>query len=247
MTDLLEQLWQRFEIGRVFQSDRSRRRFLVHAVVATALLTIASLLARPYLSFLSDAQALREFVSGFGILGPVAIIVLQAGQVVLAPVPGQILALVAGYLFGPWWGTLFNMIGITIGSTIAFWLSRKYGRPYVEDIVHEEALERFDAISEQNARATLFVIFLIPGLPDDVICFAGGLTSIPLWQLVIIAVVGRLPAFFLVNVVGGMLGTEEFVGALSLGIALIAASILGYLNRHRLLEFFGDGSSSERF
>lgn len=245
MSNLLERLRRRLEIERFFQSDRSRRRFLLHVLVGAVVLTIAYLLARPYLSFLSDPQEVREFVRGFGILGPLAIVGLQAGQVVLAPVPGQVLALVAGYLFGPWWGTLYNMIGITIGSTIAFWLSRRYGRPYVENMVHEEVLERFDAISERNARSALFVIFLFPGLPDDIICFAGGLTSIPLWQLIVIAVLGRLPAFFLVNVVGSLLGTEEFASALVLGIALLAATVLGYLNRRRLLTVFGEDSRGE--
>lgn len=243
MSELFERLRRRFDIERVFQSDRSRRRFLVHVLVATVILLVAYVIARPYLSFLSDPQSVREFVKGFGLLGPLAIIGLQAGQVVLAPVPGQILALVAGYLFGPWWGTLYNMIGITIGSAIAFWLSRRYGRPYVETIVHEDALERFDAISDQNARSALFVIFLFPGLPDDIICFAGGLTSIPLWQLVGIAVLGRLPAFFLVNVVGSLIGGEELVRAGLLGIVLLAISVLGYLNRRRLLEYFGGSST----
>ncbi len=145
---------------------------------------------------MTNAAELRVFIRQYGVFSPVVVIALQALQVVFAPIPGQVLAVVAGYLFGAWWGTVYNMVEITIGSSIAFWLSRRFGRAYVESIVHEDALERFDAIDTDTAGLTLFVLFLIPGLPDDMLCFAGGLTGIPLWQLVGIAVVGRAPAFF---------------------------------------------------
>ena len=190
MHSLLDRLRERFGGVRIFASSRSRTRFVVHALVVAAGLAVAGVLLGPHLAFLTDARAVRTFVRGYGVWAPVVLIALQAVQVVAAPVPGQVLAVVAGYLFGAWWGTLYNMIGITIGSTVAFWLSRRYGRAYVEDIVHEGALERFDAIGDDYARPALFFLFLIPGLPDDVICFAGGLTDIPLWQLVVLAVVG---------------------------------------------------------
>lgn len=223
---------------QVFASPRARRRFLVHLVIALVVLGGVAVLLRPYVEFLTNAQALRAWVADFGVLAPLVLIALQAAQVVLAPIPGQVLAVVAGYLFGAWWGTLYNMIGITIGSTVAFWLSRRYGRPYVEDIVHEDALAMFDGIGDDPARLALFVFFLVPGLPDDVICFVGGLTRIPLWQLVAIAIVGRLPAFFLVNVVGDFLGTGRPIHAVVLTVVLVCISAWVYLQRDRLVAYF---------
>jgi uncharacterized membrane protein YdjX (TVP38/TMEM64 family) len=240
--DLLQRLRNRLGIRQVFSSPESKRRFVVHLLLLGVVLVVATLLVRRHFAFVTDPQALREFIRGYGIWAPVVLVVLQALQVVAAPIPGQILAVVAGYLFGAWWGTLYNMIGITIGSTVAFWLSRRYGRSYVEGIVHEDALEQFDTASEDYGRSALFLFFLIPGLPDDVICFVGGLTEIPLWQLIVIAVVGRAPAFFLVNVVGELLSTEQFAVALGLAGVLVAVSLLGYRYSDRLVQLF-DGAS----
>lgn len=234
----LNRLRARLENTRVFASSRSRRRFIVHLLALGFAFVVATVLVHRHFAFLTDAQAVREFIQGYGILAPVVLIVLQAVQVVVAPIPGQVLAVVAGYLFGIWWGTLYNMIGITIGSAIAFWISRRYGRTYVENIVHEETLAQFDAISDDYGRAALFFFFLVPGLPDDVICFAGGLTDIPLWQLVVLAVIGRTPAFFLVNVVGDLLGTDRFPTAIVLAALLVAISVVGYRNRDRLIQYF---------
>lgn len=224
---------------RVFASAASRRRFLRHVVVAGLLVVAAAVLLRRHLALLTDATALREFIRGFGVWAPLAFVLVQALQVVVAPIPGQVLAVVAGYLFGAWWGTLYNVVGVTLGSTLAFWLSRRFGRAYVESIVHEDALARFDAVDDDRVRVTLLVFFLIPGLPDDVLCFAGGLTRVPLWQLVVIAVVGRTPAFFLVNVVGDFLGTGRVAAAVALAALLAAASVLGYRYRDRVLDSFG--------
>lgn len=234
----LRELRGRLADAQVFASARSRRRFAVHLLVAVVVVVAVTVLARRHLGFLTNPADGRSFIRQYGVLAPVVLVVLQALQVVVAPVPGQVLAVVAGYLFGPWWGTLYNMIGITIGSTVAFWLSRRFGRSYVEGIVHDDALATFDGISDNYVRLSLFVVFLVPGLPDDVLCFVGGLTRVPLWQLVLIAIVGRAPGFFLVNVIGGYLGTGQFAAAAILTLVLVAFSVVGYLNRDRFTGLF---------
>lgn len=236
MDPRFRQLRARITKLRVFASTQSRRRFVLHLVVASVTLVAVAILMQRHLGFLTNAEELRAFIRQYGVFSPVVLMALQALQVVFAPIPGQVLAVVAGYLFGAWWGTVYNMVGITIGSGVAFWLSRRFGRAYVESIVHEDALERFDAIDTDTAGLTLFILFLIPGLPDDMLCFAGGLTEIPLWQLVGIAVVGRAPAFFLVNVVGDFLGAGRFVAAIVLTALLLAISAVGYLSHDRLIR-----------
>lgn len=222
----------------VFRSARTRRRFAVHAAVAVLALSVTVVLLRPYWSLLSNAETLRRYVAGFGAWAPLVFVVLQAAQVLVAPIPGQVLAVVAGYLFGPWLGTLYNMAGITIGSTLAFWLSRRYGRSYVERMFDAVALETFDAVAARHGLLVLFVLFLIPGLPDDVICFAGGLTSIPLRRLVLVAVVGRAPGFFLVNVFGDLLATGDVYAATLLLLVFVGLSLVGYLYRDRIVDLF---------
>ncbi|WP_248515760.1 TVP38/TMEM64 family protein [Salinarchaeum laminariae] len=229
---------------QVFSSGTARRRFFFHAVVAAVVVLAAGLLVVDRFEFLLDPDDAREFVASFGVFAPLALIVLQALQVLIAPIPGQVLAIVAGYLFGAWLGTFYNMIGIAIGSTAAFWLSRRYGRSYVEEIVHPEIVETFDAIGEDNVLATLFVLFLIPGLPDDVLCFVGGLTNLKLRKLVAVALVGRAPGFFLINVFGDRLGSGDFVGATMLAVVLLGASVLGYVYRGRLLSILRTDDSA---
>ena len=225
---------------KVFASKRARRRAIVHLLVAGLVLVAATVLVRDRLWIVTDVAALRAFVAGFGVLAPVVLILLQTLQVVLAPIPGQVLAVVAGYLFGPWWGTLFNVIGIGLGSTIAFWLSRRFGRAYVERVVSAAVLERFDDLVERRGLPALFVLFLIPGLPDDALCFVGGLTTIPLRKLVVVAVVGRAPAFFLANVLGDLVATGELGRAGLLFAVVTVVAVTAYLQRDRIAGVLDD-------
>lgn len=220
---------------QIFASERARRQFLIHLVLLAVVVGGILVLVRPYLSFLTDAPAVRAYVRGFGALAPIVLITLQALQVILAPVPGQVLAAVAGYLFGPWLGTLYNMIGITLGSLAAFWLARRFGRTYAERIVDPDTLATFDEYVAQHGLLTLFVLFLIPGLPDDVLCFAGGLTPIRLWKLVVIAVIGRTPAFFLVNVFGDAVATGDTSIAVFVLVFVLGLSVIGYFRREWIL------------
>lgn len=222
----------------VFASQARRRQVLIQTGLVVVGLAVGTFLISQYIPTLTDQDRLREFLRGFGSLGPVVLVGLQVLQVVLAPIPGQLLAVVAGYLYGPWWGTVYNMIGITVGSAIAFWLSRRYGRMYVERVVSDKLLDRFDAIADSQARAGLFVIFLVPGLPDDAICFIGGLTALPLWQLVVIAVVGRAPAFFFVNLIGDSFEAGQLGVAAGLAVIVVVIAVVGYLSRDRLATLF---------
>lgn len=244
MSSALARLRDRLAAARLFASPRARRRFLLHALLALAVLAAATLLLRRTLGSLSDPEAVRRLVRSFGVWGPVAVVVLQAAQVVLAPVPGQVVAVGAGYVYGPYWGTLYSLVGVTVGSAVAFALGRRFGRPYVETVVHEDALARFDAIDDDHARLALLFVFLVPGLPDDAICFLGGLTRIPLWQLVLVAVVGRAPGFFLSSLVGDLLGTDR-LSAVALAVALFLVSAAVYRNRDRLFAVFETDSGKE--
>ncbi|UWG46782.1 Membrane protein DegA family [Halanaeroarchaeum sp. HSR-CO] len=225
---------------RIFVSRAARNRFILHAIVVTVVFVALVVLFRARLGVLTDSRAIRTTVTEFGRLAPLVLIALQAIQVVVAPIPAQALAAVAGYLFGPWCGTLYNMIGITIGSTAAFWLSRRFGRSYVEGVIDETTLAAVDDYVERHGLVSLFVLFLIPGLPDDALCFVGGLTQIPLWKLVVIATVGRAPAFFLVNVFGDMVAQGNGHSAVALLAVIVGLSVAGYLGRDRIIRFFGE-------
>lgn len=174
------------------------------AILGLLALVVAALLIwrRPLLSLFADTVRVQEFVTRFGYLAPLATILLHVAQVLLAPIPGQVIDAVNGYLFGAAWGTVYSLVGVIIGSSLAMALARRFGRPWAERLIKRETLEHLDSYSRKRGALFLFLVFLFPFLPDDVACFLAGLTPLPLSELVVLATIGRLPGIFVANLVG---------------------------------------------
>jgi uncharacterized membrane protein YdjX (TVP38/TMEM64 family) len=224
---------------RIFADDRSRRSALVLLLVALGLFVAMSILVGRYVPWLTDPRAVRTAVLEFGPLAPAAFFLLQAVQVVVAPVPGHVLGLVSGYLFGTVLGTVISVLGAVVGSYVAFVLSRRFGRPYVESVVDAEALGTFDDVTQDHGLLALFLVFLLPGLPDDVICFTAGLTDLKLRNMVAVSLLGRLPGFYLLNLSGATLEDGDvLLSAVIIG-SLGLLTLVVYLRRETVIAWLG--------
>jgi uncharacterized membrane protein YdjX (TVP38/TMEM64 family) len=178
----------------------------------------------PLRELLSDPERLRAIVIGWGVWGPLALIGLQVVQVLIAPLPGQVLGLVGGYVYGPWLGTLINMAGTLLGSGLAMWLARRFGRPLVQRFVPPEWLDRLDGLAARRGAAVFFLIFLLPFLPDDAACFVAGLSPLPLRELLLLAAVGRLPGVFIPNWLGAHAAGLSAIQWVAIALLLVPAA-----------------------
>lgn len=220
---------------RLFTTPRDRLRALTALVALTAALAVATLLFARALPDLGDPRAVRAWVRSFGALAPVAFVALQATQVVVAPVPGQVLGFAAGYLFGAAAGTALSLAGATIGSVVVFVAARRLGRPFVEDVLDPDVLAAFDDLVARGGPLVLFAVFLLPGLPDDAVCLLAGLTTIPVWQLTAVSLVGRLPGYFLTAYAGERAAASSFTETAVLLAAFTIAAAVAYAWRDAVL------------
>jgi uncharacterized membrane protein YdjX (TVP38/TMEM64 family) len=207
-------------------------------ILALLALAVAALLLwpRPLLSFFADRARVEGFVMRFGPWAPLATILLHVAQVLLAPIPGQVIDAVNGYLFGAAWGTVYSLIGVSAGSSLAMALARRFGRPWAERLIERETLERLDSYSRQKGALFLFLVFLFPFLPDDVACFLAGLTPLPLPGLIVLATIGRLPGILVANFVGAnAAGLTRTQGTVFIaGLTVIALAFWRYQERVEL-------------
>lgn len=219
----------------MFVSARSRWRTLALLAVAVAAFVVVGYLTARFVPELTDPQAVREFVRGFGPFGPLAFVLVQAGQVVVAPIPGAAFGFVSGYLFGTVAGTIYSVAGATLGSAVAFALARRYGRPYVEDVIDPGVLDQFDDVVDEHGLFGLFLVFLVPGLPDDAVCFVAGCTTLSIRKMIVVSVVGRLPGYFLVNLAGNSAAGYRYAETAAILGALAVVALAVYVNRERLV------------
>ncbi len=140
----------------------------------------------------------------------VVFILLQASQVVVAPIPGEVTGLAGGYLYGPLLGILWSTIGLTIGSYLAFALGRALGRPAVERFVPQSTMARFDYLLKHKGAFIVFLLFLIPGFPKDTLCWFLGLGHLSSMEFLVISSTGRLLGTVLLTLGGDFIRHHQY-------------------------------------
>jgi uncharacterized membrane protein YdjX (TVP38/TMEM64 family) len=186
------------------------------------------------LHFFSNTENLKEFIGSFGFYAPLVFIGLQILQVLAAPIPGELTGFLGGYLFGMGPGLAYSTIGLTLGSLLAFLVSRRLGMPFVSRFVGPENLQKFDHLMQRQGALISFILFLIPGIPKDYLCYLLGLSPMGLFPFLVISTFGRFPATLLLTMQGQAVRSEDYrVFFLALGAALIII-VLGVIYRGQI-------------
>src|SRR5467141_3305908 len=185
----------------------------------------------------SDKRFLKQTLRQWGILAPVIFIGLQALQVIIAPIPGDLTGILGGYLFGLWGGLLYSTIGLTVGSVAAFAVGRWLGARYVEKLVRPDIWRKMGFIVEAEGSIICFIIFLLPGLPKDVTCYLFGLSPMPFWLFAVVSTLGRFPGTWVLSAQGARTASGDYLQVILLTAIVVAVGLPLYYYRHRLVEW----------
>lgn len=213
-----------------------KRALAVGAIVAVALLAIRY--HREVYAFLSDKAAVEAWLVQLGPLGPLGVIALNALQVVIAVIPGYLMQLVAGYLFGWPMGAVYATIGMLIGGFIAVGLARVFGRPLVIRMIGEKRLAHWEHVARLDSLALWFILMLAPF--GDVPYYIAGLTSLAIWKIIAIAAVVRTPSVIVAVLVGAGVVSWRSPWVIGAGVVLVAIALVALRYQDRI-ERWVDG------
>jgi len=185
-----------------------------------------------------DKRFLKDTLREWGVLAPVIFMGMQALQVVVAPIPGEITGILGGYLFGEWVGVLYSTIGLTVGSVAAFAVGRWLGSHYVQKLVSPDIWRKLGFIVEAEGAIICFVIFLIPGLPKDMTCYLFGLSPMPFWVFAVVSTLGRVPGTWILSAEGAHTAAGDYVEVIFLRALVVAVALPLYYYRNSLVEWF---------
>jgi uncharacterized membrane protein YdjX (TVP38/TMEM64 family) len=219
----------------VFVSAAARREAALRTVAALSLVGAMLIALRVAAPQVTEPTWIRSRIDSLGTFAPIAFATLQTVQVVIAPIPGQTLAGVGGYLFGTLLGTVYSMFGVLVGSSVVFLATRRFGRPYVERILDPGALAKWDEFVAKAGVPGLFVLFLLPTFPDDLLCFVAGLTDLRFGTFLALVLIGRTPTFVAAAYAGTQLANGTLSGFAVVLITLTLLSVAVYAVRNRIL------------
>lgn len=164
-------------------------RATVLFVVIGAVIGVIGWILRPHISH----EELKQWVRNAGAWGPVALLGVQAGQILAAPIPGVFVPMIAGVLYGALWGSVLTAVGTALGSAAAFGIGRGAGRRVAERWIGEAALDQAQNAIRGKRWLALIPLFLFPFSPADALCFMSGIAGVGWPQFLAAVLFGRIP------------------------------------------------------
>lgn len=206
---------------------------LTMTILAIAIIVGIIIYMFPVMRELSTKEgqlAFKEKVSSSGILGLLMLFALQVAQIFLIIIPGEPIEILAGMCYGPIWGTVFIMVSAGIISTIIFSLVRKYGKRFVYNFCDKEKVAKIENSklfkNPNKIEMIMFILFLLPGTPKDLLVYIAGLLPINPVKFVIISVFARFPSVISSTLAGANLAVGDWKKSIVMYLAIVLVAII---------------------
>ena len=193
-------------------SKRALRIKRILSILALVLVTgvftlVAIKIGKPLITTANDPQVFRDWIKEKGVWAQATMVGLVVLQVIVSIIPGEPFELAAGYAFGVFEGMVLCLIGCLIASTLIFLVVRRYGMKFLTLFFDEEKIHALPIFrNEEKLEFIVFLLFLIPGVPKDLVTYAVGLTEIPLKRFLLLSTIGRIPSVISSTLTGHFLG-----------------------------------------
>ncbi len=194
---------------------------------------------------LDDVENVKRIVLSYGSYSFLVFILIQVIQIVVFIIPGEIVQIAGGYIFGPLLAFILCMTGSIIGSLITFSIGRKLGKPFVKKIASEKthwiinklesSKHKKNGKENHNKPATImFILYVIPGLPKDVLGYISGVSDLTLKEFLVISTVGRIPGVFMSCFFGNQISMKNMDVLISFVVifAIVFAIAFFYSRKH---------------
>src|SRR5688572_5678055 len=184
----------------------SRHRWSALALISTALIVaawsyqgggIVAILFDPRTAPQDRVQAIRSYFEAWGLAAPLVYVGLVVLETVIAPLPGILLYLPGGAIFGWALGGSASLVGNILGSGIACTIARRIAGARMLSFFDGPTLSKYKGTVETRGFWIVLLLRLNPLTSSDIVSYAAGLTKLPTWQVMTATAIGMAPLCFL--------------------------------------------------
>lgn len=219
------------------------RKLLICKISLVLVGVFAGLLALKYLPYILELtislDKFRSYIVSLGSFGSIVFIFFQILQTVIAPIPGEVIQVAAGYIYGVTLGLIYTTVGMLLGAIIAFYFTRFIGGSFIEKLLKRKNSQwMMDIMDSKKFSAILFIVFLVPGLPKDFLIYVAGLTPIKPSRFFGILIISRFPWLLASVSIGSNLHYGNYVSTIIVSLIALISFILGMLYKDKLINKF---------
>ena len=196
--------------------------------IVVIILTIITIYLFPVMRNLSTKEgqiAFKEKVTNSGTIGMLLLFTIQISQIFLFILPGEPIEILEGMCYGWIWGTIFIMVSSAIIASLIFMLVRKIGKQFVYDFSDEEKIKKIENSklfkNPKKIETVLFILFLIPGTPKDLLTYLSGLLPIKMSRFILLSTIARIPSIVTSTIAGANIAVGDWRKAIILYILIV--------------------------
>lgn len=165
---------------------------------------------------------LVDRVQQAGSWGVLCLLGLQLLQVIVAFIPGEVVQVAAGLMYGPALGALIIVVGAALSSAIVYIMVHKLGAPFVQKMVPEKYMNQIQKFEQSSKfEVIVFILFFLPGMPKDAFTYLLPLTRMKLVPFLVITTLARTP-----GIVASTYATAGFVNGNIVEAVIIVAVVV---------------------
>ncbi|AGF55549.1 putative membrane protein YdjX (TVP38/TMEM64 family) [Clostridium saccharoperbutylacetonicum] len=226
--------------------DRAKK-LLIGKILLAILGGIAITLTIKYLPYIleitTSLDKFRDYIISTGRFGSFLFIFFQILQTVIAPIPGEVIQVAGGYIYGVPLGLIYTTLGLMIGGIIAFYFTRLIGASFIEKLIKKKKSNwLLDIMNSKKFTVILFVFFIIPGFPKDFLIYVAGLTPIKPLKFFGILLISRFPWLLASVGIGSNIHYGNYMSTIVISLIALIAFVLGIIYKDKLISKFSQGN-----
>ena len=169
------------------------------------------------------------------------IVLIQMLQVIVCILPGQPIQFAASYMFGVFGGLMLSLAGAVIGVVISFFTAKVLGRDAVHMIFGEERVSDYQRKLNSGKGLTIaFLIYLIPGIPKDLVSYVAGISEMRFLPFLLVATVGRIPGMAGSLLFGYFFREKNYIGVAAVCIVMGLMLLTVFIKRKDIFRMLDD-------
>lgn len=207
-----------------------------------ALMVVIMVLLWPYIHEVFEPGGLSRVIDDVRNAGPLGFLILlamQFMQIVVAFIPGEVVQMAAGMMYGPWLGAAVILLGCVISSAFVFVVVHRLGAPFVQDMVPTKYLDKFRAFEESGKLSiVVFILFLIPAMPKDTFTYLVPLTNMRMRDFLVLSNVGRIPGIVISTYAANGLVDGNITQSIIIFAVVAVIAIVAIVFRDKIMNLF---------
>lgn len=187
----------------------------------------------------SSTEEFKAWILSYGNFSIIMFVIIQVIQVVIFFIPGEVTQVAGGYIFGAFWGTILSSAGILLGSALAYLFAKYFAKKHVLRMIEKKNLKRFKKVLDKGSnKIIILVIYLIPGIPKDILVYVAGVSEVTLIDFIIYSSIGRFPWILVSTYFGHGINNENYLSIILIAIVASLLFLVGILKGQSIIDYF---------